>query len=278
MKKKSDNNNDKVNNNNVEGERVVSTRDVRSVSSPALCSPAPRAAMLAVARGTAPNSLPDWSIWSRDRGAVVGVIGSPRLHTYAAHVTSLRCTGSRTLANHILRHKLASLHELKINIRIHVRLDRCTETRIRISKRVRDVCADARKDVEDYHTTNVEVISWRTEAGFSGSNRGQERVSNWIDRNFEDASCSDFMVPNRRGDFFFLFFFCTLILKIKGWNETYLGDIYFPSKEMNLRDIRLFVPSGLFYFKKSIDRSTVLIYVIFPKILYRPIVRWFNPF
>lgn len=103
MKKKSDNNNDKVNNNNVEGERVVSTRDVRSVSSPALCSPAPRAAMLAVARGTAPNSLPDWSIWSRDRGAVVGVIGSPRLHTYAAHVTSLRCTGSRTLANHILR-------------------------------------------------------------------------------------------------------------------------------------------------------------------------------
>lgn len=216
MKKKSDNNNDKINNNNVEGERVVSTRDVRSVSSPALCSPAPRAAMLAVARGTAPNSLPDWSIWSRDRGAVVGVIGSPRLHTYAAHVTSLRCTGSRTLANHILRHKLASLHELKINIRIHVRLDRCTETRIRISKRVRDVCADARKDVEDYHTTNVEVISWRTEAGFSGSNRGQERVSNWIDRNFEDASCSDFMVPNRRGDFFFLFFFCTLILKIKG--------------------------------------------------------------
>lgn len=59
----------------------VSTRDVRSVSSPALCSPAPRAAMLAVARGTAPNSLPDWSIWSRDRAAVVGVIGSPRSHT-----------------------------------------------------------------------------------------------------------------------------------------------------------------------------------------------------
>lgn len=57
----------------------------------ALCSPAPRAAMLAVARGTAPNSLPDWSMWSRDQDAVVGVIGSPRLHTDATYASSLRC-------------------------------------------------------------------------------------------------------------------------------------------------------------------------------------------
>lgn len=57
----------------------------------ALCSPAPRAAMLAVARGTAPNSLPDWSMWSRDQDAVVGVIGSPLLHTDAVYASSLRC-------------------------------------------------------------------------------------------------------------------------------------------------------------------------------------------
>lgn len=64
-------------------------------------------------------------------------------------------------------------------------------------------CADVRKDVSLHN--HVEVISWRTEAGFSGSNRGQERVSNWIDCNFEDASCSDFMVSESKRRFF-----CTL--------------------------------------------------------------------
>lgn len=98
MKKKSDNNNDKVNNNNVEGERVVSTRDVRSVSSPALCSPAPRAAMLAVARGTAPNSLPDWSIWSRDRDPVVGVIALA--HTRSARYVATLYGLSHTRQSH----------------------------------------------------------------------------------------------------------------------------------------------------------------------------------
>lgn len=181
----------------------VSTRDVRSVSSPALCSPAPRAAMLAVARGTAPNSLPDWSIWSRDRAAVVGVIGSPRSHTDAVYVTSLHCR-PLTHSPIIFSNTSSRSYTTENHIRVHVRLDRCMETRIRISKRVRDVCADVREDVRLPHN-HVEVISWRTEAGFSGSNRGQERVSNWIDRNFEDASCSDFMVPNRKGDFF-----CTL--------------------------------------------------------------------
>lgn len=195
---KSDNNNDKVDNNNGKENGSIDERRKKPFFS-ALCSP--RAAMLAVARGTAPNSLPDWSIWSRDQDAVVGVIGSPRLHTDAVYIATL--SSSHTFANYILQHKLAFLHELKINIRIHMGVDRCMETRIRISKRVRDVCADVRKDVSLHN--HVEVISWRTEAGFSGSNRGQERVSNWIDCNFEDASCSDFMVSESKRRFF-----CTL--------------------------------------------------------------------
>lgn len=168
----------------------------------ALCSPAPRAAMLAVARGTAPNSLPDWSMWSRDQDAVVGVIGSPRLHTDATYASSLRCqplTHSPIIFSSTSSCSYTNWESTLAYTRGWIGVWN-TDTDFEKSERRLCGCAQGCEPTQ----RNVEVISWRTEAGFSGSNRGQERVSNWIDRNFEDASCSDFIVSNRRRDSFVL--------------------------------------------------------------------------
>lgn len=167
--------------------------------------------MLIIVRGTAPNSLSDWPKQSRDQRAAVGVIGFPRctLYTVAAYSLSRRChahahysTYARTPANFILSYKRASLDKLELNVHLRIRYCRraCSSTDTS-SRKLRD---DATASVRVYnHLRRSNFV--KLLLGFSGSNRGQERVSNWIDGNFKDASCFAFAArsQNPNGDFCF---------------------------------------------------------------------------